>query len=131
MKKIEHELAGDRLEQMSLMTESHAVACRKGARLKQGILHAGDLFLHGLKRLPYHGRPYFAGTQIANFLDLQKIKKGILLRGGYQSGFFPTRQLTRREPKYAKQVRSSISVHGFKWTSSVLSESPPRRARRK
>ena len=83
-----------------------------GAGLKQGILHARDLLQHGIKRLPDHRRTDFLGAQIANFFDLQEIEKRIAFGGGYQSGFFPIRQLTRREPKDTQQIRSTISVHG-------------------
>jgi hypothetical protein len=44
---------------------------------------------------------------------LQEIEKRIALGGGYQSGFFPRCQLTRREPQYAKQVRLTVSVHVY------------------
>jgi hypothetical protein len=95
------------------MPESHSMSTRtKGAGLKQGIVHPCDLFLHGLERLPDDHRAHLAGAQVTNFLDLQEIKKRIGLGGGYQFGSFPTRQLTRRDPQYAKQVRSTVSVHG-------------------
>jgi len=58
---------------------------------------------------------------------LQEIKKRIGLGGGYQFGSFPTRQLTRRNPQYAKQVRSTVSVHG-KGISALLSEACARLA---
>jgi hypothetical protein len=53
-------------------------------------------------------------AEVANFFDLQQVEKGIALSGGYQSGFFPTCQLTRREPKNPEQVCSTIAVHGYR-----------------
>jgi hypothetical protein len=64
--------------------------------------------------LPDHRRANLCGTQIANFFDLEQVKKAIALSGGNQSGFFPTCQLTRREPKNPEQVCSTIAVHGFR-----------------
>jgi len=51
---------------------------------------------------------------------LEEIEKRIALRGGNQSGFFPPCQLTRREPQYAKQVRSTVSVHGCVRTINLI-----------
>ena len=95
----------------ALVTEGHPLAGVKCAGFEQRVLHPRDLFLHGFKRLPDDHGPHFARTQVSHFLDLQEIKKRIGLGGGHQSGFFPSCQLARREPQYAKQVRSGVSVH--------------------
>jgi len=50
---------------------------------------------------------------VTHFFDLQKVEEGVCLSGGNQSGLFPTRQLTRREPQDAKQIFSPVSVHGY------------------
>src|SRR2546428_1243590 len=113
--KVEHELAGNGLNQLALMAESDPMmARRKCSRFEQRILHASYLFLHGLERLTNHRRTHFARAQIAYFLNLQPIKKGIALGGGYQSGLFPSCQLTRREPQNANQIRSIVSIHSSK-----------------
>src|SRR5690349_4307288 len=93
------------------MTEGDAMAGGKSARFKQRVFHAGNLLLHGLERLPDDGGAHFTRAQITHLLDLQKVKKGITFGSGYQFGLFPSCQLTRRDPKYAKQIRSTISVH--------------------
>ena len=85
---------------------------RSGPRLEQRIFHARDLLLHGFERLTNDSGTHLLGAQIAHLLDLQQIKKRVAFRDGHQSGLFPTRQLTRREPKYAEQVLSTVSVHG-------------------
>jgi hypothetical protein len=105
------------------MPEGDAVSRAKRTGLEQRILHPGYLLLHGLERLPDDRRTHLAGAQITHFLDLQQVKKGITLGDGYQSGLFPSRQLTRREPKYAKQVCSTVSVHGCKGLSFIIIES--------
>ena len=94
------------------MPEGYAAPAGERACFEQRILHARHLLQHGIERLANHRRAYFFRAQVAYFLDLQEIEKRIILGGGNQSGFFPTRQLTRREPQNAKQVRSTISVHG-------------------
>src|SRR5579863_6221723 len=98
-RKIEHELPGDRLQQPAFMTESHTMPGAKRTRFEQRIFHSRNLLLHGIERAPYHRGPDFASAKITNFLDLYEVKKGIALSGGYQFSFFPSCQLTRREPK--------------------------------
>ncbi len=92
------------------------MACRKCSRFEQRILHTSYLLLHGFERLTDYRRAHFSRAQIAYFLNLQQIKKGIALGGGYQSGLFPSCQLTRREPQNANQIRSIVSIHGSKGT---------------
>ena len=70
-----------------------------GAGLEQWILHARDLLQHCVERLADYSGPHFSRAKVANLFYLEKVKKGIAFGGGYQSGFFPTRQLTRRDPK--------------------------------
>ncbi len=111
-RKVENELAGDGLEQFAIVPEGDPVPVGEGGGFEQGIVHAGDLLLHGLQRLANDGRAHFLGTQVADFFDLQEVKKRVVLSGGHQSSFFPTGQLTRREPQNAKQVGSTVSVHG-------------------
>jgi hypothetical protein len=110
--EIEHELAGDRFDQSALVAESNAMPGAENARLDQWILHSRSLLLHGIERPPDYRRAHFMSAQVANFLDLQEVKKGIAFGDGYQFGFFPTRQLTRRKPKNPKQICSTVSVHG-------------------
>src|SRR5256712_9044927 len=113
--KVEHERAGNGLNQLALMAKSDPMmACRKSSRLEQRVFHTGYLFLHGLERLTNHRRTHFSRAQIAYFLNLQQIKKGIALGGGYQSGLFPSCQLTRPEPQNANQIRSIVSIHSSK-----------------
>jgi hypothetical protein len=112
--KVEHELAGNGLDQFTFVTESNAVPSAEGAGLEQRIFHSRSLLLHGLERLADHRGAHFGGAQVSNFFDLQQVKKGIALGGGNQSGFFPTCQLTRREPKNPEQVCSTIAVHGYR-----------------
>jgi hypothetical protein len=52
--------------------------------------------------LPDDRGPHLTGTQIPHLLDLQEVEEGIAFGGGYQFSFFPSRQLTRREPKNPK-----------------------------
>jgi hypothetical protein len=111
-REVKNELPGDGLKQPAFVAEGDAVPGGEGARLKQRIFHAGNLLLHSLQGLPNDRGTDFSSAQVADFFDLQEIEKGIILGGGNQSGFFPTRQLTRREPQNAKQVRSTVSVHG-------------------
>src|SRR3984957_9146468 len=113
-REIEHELSGNRLKQPACMAESHPMPGAKRARLKQWILHSRSLLLHGIERAANDRRFDFAGAQVTNFLDLQQVEKGIALGGGYQFGFFPSCQLTRREPKYSQQLCTTIAVHGCK-----------------
>jgi len=94
----------------------------ESSRFKQRVLHPGNLFQHGLKRLPYHRRTHLAGAQVAYFLDLQEFKKRIVLGGGDQSGFFPGCQLTGRDPENAKQIGLTVSIHDWNQVLSVLSE---------
>jgi len=96
------------------------MAGAKSAGLEQWILHPGRLLLHGLERLPDHRGPHFVSAQVAYFLDLQEVKKGIALSGGDQFGFFPSRQLTRREPKNPEQVCSTISIHSDRNRSVLI-----------
>src|SRR5713101_3559153 len=95
------------------MTEGDAMMSRSvGAGLEQRILHARDLLQHCVERLADYSGPHFSRAKVANLFYLEKVKKGIAFGGGYQSGFFPTRQLTRRDPKDTQSICSSISVHG-------------------
>src|SRR5215469_4033706 len=112
--EIEEELTGNWLEQPALMPEGDAVPGGCGAGLQQRILHTRHLLLHGFQRLPDDRGPDLLRAQVADFLDLQEVEKRIALRDGHQSGFFPTRQLARREPKYAEQVLSTVTVHDCK-----------------
>src|SRR5207253_7146246 len=108
-------LAGNGLNQLALMGKSDPMmACRKSSRFEQRVFHASYLFLHGLERLTDHRWTHFARTKLAYFLDLYQIKKRIALGGGYQSGLFPSCQLTRREPPNANQLRSIVSIHSSK-----------------
>src|SRR5215475_1823062 len=106
------------------MPERNAVPAGERPRLEQWILHACHLLLHRFKGLANHRRPHLLGTQVTDFFDLQEVEKRVILSGGYQSGFFPTCQLTRREPQDPKQVRSTISVHGCLELLLPLSGSP-------
>jgi len=121
--EIENELARDWLDHFAFVAEGDAAAGAKRAGLEQWILHACCLLLHSLKRLPDHRRPNFMSAEVAHLLDLQEIKKGIAFHGGDQSGFFPTCQLTRREPKYPEQICSTVSVHDNRKRSGSLSGS--------
>jgi upstream activation factor subunit UAF30 len=59
---------------------------------------------------------------------LQEIEKGIALSRGHQSGFFPVRQLTRREPKNTQQIRSTVSVHGvWELSARIIKKLTPKR----
>src|SRR5271155_1794454 len=118
--EVEHELAGNGLDQFAFVTECNAVSGAEGAGLEQWILHSRSLFLHGLERLADHRGAHFGGAQVSNLFDLQQVKKGIALGGGNQSGFFPTCQLTRREPKNPEQVCSTIAVHGYRELSESI-----------
>ena len=121
--KVEHELPGDRFDQLALMPKSNPMmASGERSRFEQWILHARHLLLHGLKRLPDHGRADLSGAQIAYFFYLQQVEEGIAPSGGYQSGFFPSCQLARGEPQDANQIRSIVSVHVCKGTLLPLSE---------
>src|SRR5581483_1791967 len=119
--EVEHELAGNWFQQPSFMAEGYPVSGGQRPGLEQRILHARGLFLHSVERLADHRRAYFARAQIAYFFYLEEIEERVLFRGGYQSGSFPTCQLARREPKYTKQVRSTVSVHGSKKLPPTLS----------
>ena len=81
------------------MTKRNPVTGGKRSRFEQRILHSRYLLLHGFERLTDHRGTHFAGTQVTHFLDLQEIEKRIGLGRGYQSGLFPSCQLTRREPQ--------------------------------
>src|SRR6516164_4113174 len=105
------------------MAEGDAVSGRKSSGFEERIFHARHLLLHGLQGLPDHGRTDLFRAQVTDFLDLQKIEERIALSGGNQSGLFPTCQLTRREPQNAKQIRSTVSVHGYLLLLRSLSES--------
>src|SRR5256712_11304421 len=97
------------------MAESDPMmACRKCSRFEQRILQTSYLLLHGFERLTNDRWAHFSRAQIAYFLNLQQIKKGIALGGRYQSGLFPSCQLTRREPQNANQIRSIVSIHSSK-----------------
>ena len=104
------------------MTKRDPVTGAKRSRLEQRILHSRYLLLHGLERLTDDSGPHFAGTQVTHFLDLQEIKKRIGLGRGYQSSLFPSCQLTRREPQYAKQICSVVSIHVDNGALPILSE---------
>jgi hypothetical protein len=102
------------------VAESNAMPGAEDARLDQRILHSCSLFLHGIKRPPDYRGAHLVSAQVANFLDLQEVKKGVALGGGYQFGFFPSCQLTRRKPKNPKQICSTVSVHVDKKRSAFI-----------
>jgi hypothetical protein len=102
------------------MPKSNPMSGKESTRLQERVLHPRHLLLHRLQGLADRGWAHLLGAQVAYFLDLQEIKKRITLSGGYQFGFFPTRQLTRREPQDAKQVRSTISVHGYMGVATFI-----------
>ena len=80
--KIHHKLSRDRLQQLALVAERHAMLVSgRSAGLEQRISHARRLLLHGFERLPDHRRPYPHGAQVANFLDFQQVGKGVGDRG--------------------------------------------------
>ncbi len=87
------------------------MSSRESASFEQGIRHSRNLLLHGLERLANNGRAHFAGAQVADFLDLQQIEKGIGLGDGDEASFLPARQLARREAKNPYQIDSIVAVH--------------------
>ena len=88
--KIKHELTRDRFKHLALMTERNPASGIERSRLEQRILHPRRLLLHGRQRFPDHRRAHLARAQVAHFLDLQEVEKGIDFRGGDQSSFFPS-----------------------------------------
>src|SRR5581483_7153954 len=128
--EVEHELARDGLQHLAFMAKRNAMPLGgKGSRFEQRIFHSRHLLLHGFQRLPDHRRAHFPCAQVPNLLYLEKVKKRIALACGYQSGLFPSCELTRRKAKYAKQVRSTISIHGCMGTfSSYYPERQPPKA---
>ncbi len=111
-REIEHELSGDGLQQPSVVTKSDAVSAPISARFEQWIFHAGNLFLHGIERLPDHGRPNTLRAEVAHFLDLHQIEKGIIFARRHQSRLLPGLKLARNEPQNAQQVGAAVAIHG-------------------
>ena len=122
---------GNRLDDFALMAKGDAVAGGESASFEQRVFHPGDLLLHCFKRLADYRRPHFSCAEITNFFYLQEIEKGIALSSGDQFGFFPSSQLARRDPKDAKQIRSTVSVHGNIGALLSLSASMRRGGNRK
>src|SRR3981189_3934569 len=102
------------------MPEGHAMSALIGAGLKQWILHAGNLFLHGFERLPDDGRSNTLGAEVAHFLYLHEIEEGILFARRYQSRLLPGLKLARNEPKNDQQVCAAIATHGDQLLSMII-----------
>lgn len=60
-------------------------------------------------------------AQVADFLDLQEIEKGVGLGDGDEASFFPARQLAGREAKNPYQIDSIVAVHRNDETTTPLS----------
>ena len=118
--EIEHELSGDGLQQPALVPESNAVSAAIGASFEQRIPHAGNLLLHGFERLPDDGRTNALGAEVAHFLDLHQIEKGILFARRHQSCLLPGLKLARNEPENAQQVCAAVARHGCIKLSSLI-----------
>src|SRR6266567_1503695 len=120
--KIQHELAGNRLEQPAIMTKCNPMPPgHEGACLQQRIFHARGLLLHRGHGLPYLNWSHVARAQVTDFFNLQEIKKGIAIRGREQIGPFPGRQLSCGHAKDPNQIFSAVSIHRQN-ESATLSE---------
>src|SRR6266700_4399172 len=112
-RKIEHELASDRLQELSVMSESHPVMTgAECAGLEQRVLHAGGLLLHRCQRLANFHRTHMAGAQVAYFFHLKKVKKSVALCRSEQASPFPSGQLPGVETQNPNKIFSAVSVHG-------------------
>ena len=109
--EVKHELSGDGFDHFALVTEGNALPGGEGTSLKQWIFHPRNLLQHGFKRLPDDRGPHLAGAQVADFFDLQELKKRIGLGSRHQPSLLPGCQLARRDPQNAKQIRLSVSIH--------------------
>lgn len=96
---------------MSLMPERQARSVRGDSRLKQRILHAGNLTLHGVDRGPNLAWSNFLGSQLAQLFDLKEVVKGITFRCRDQPRPLPSRELARSDAQNAKNFSSKISFH--------------------
>jgi len=71
-RKVEHELAGNRLQKFAVVTKCYPVPSRgECAGFEQRVLHAAGALLHGGKRLANLYRAEAASTEITHFLHLQ------------------------------------------------------------
>ena len=112
-RKIEHELASDRLQELSVMSESYPVMTgAECAGFEQRILHAGSLLLHRHKRLANLHRTHMAGAQVAHFFHLKKVEKSVALCRSEQASPFPSGQLPGVEAQNPDKIFSAVSVHG-------------------
>src|ERR1019366_5378581 len=109
--EVEHELSSDGLKQPAAVPECHAVPALIGARFQQRILHSRHLLQHGVKRLRDYRRTHSLAAQVADFLDLQEIEKGIILARLDQTRLLPCVQLARSEPENAQQVETAVAIH--------------------
>jgi hypothetical protein len=57
------------------MAEGDAMPGSVSGCLEQGIVHAGDLFLHRFQRLANHSRTNFLSAQVADFFDLEQVEE--------------------------------------------------------
>src|SRR5580692_7239760 len=106
--EVHDELAGDGLDRVAFMTIGDARSNGEGAGLNQRILHAGYLFLHGLKRFADHGRTHTFCAQVADLLKLKEVVEGKRLGNGSKSCTLPANQLLGRDVQDPKDVRSTI-----------------------
>src|SRR5208337_2449307 len=98
--EVHHELSGNGLQQLALVTEGNAMLAGGGSTgLDERISHAGSLLLHGFKRFPDHRWPHSHGTQVADLLDRQQIGERIGGGGSDQTRTLPVRQLARSQVK--------------------------------
>jgi hypothetical protein len=102
------------------VTERDAASALIGSGFEQRILHARNLFLHGFKRLPDHGRANALRAQVAHFLDLHQIEKGIIFGRRHQSRLLPGLKLARNEPKNAQQVCAAVAIHGCQNLAMII-----------
>ncbi len=109
--KVHYKLPGQGFHRSAAVAIDDPRSPRKRAGLQQRILHARNLLLHGAQGIANHGRTHLFSAQVAQFLDLQEIKKGIELSDWKQSGFLPADKLARRDAKNPEDVLSTISFH--------------------
>src|SRR5579862_3546281 len=117
---------------MSLVPVCHVRADAEGTGFDERILHAGHLLLHRHQRLADHPRPHPLGTQIANGSQLDEVGEAEMVGGGDKPGALPTQELVGADAQDAKDVGSTVLIHGSS-ESAELSPPvrPPQWSRRK
>jgi hypothetical protein len=83
--------------------KNHPRLAGEGASFHQRVFHAGYL-PHGAQRFQNYSGAHTLGAEVAQFFNLQEVKKGIRFPRRQQTGLFPACQLPRCNAKNPQNV---------------------------